>query len=141
MRSNLVLHHHSYRSVTHYISKINVYTTKEAHELLHNAMVITHTFPARAFYRQMRHLLATALRLRSISSADFRAEAKATLKNRYVVVPMLPLYPIARFLNIYLVKRGYRDGIAGVNYASLSAIYSAVKYLKFVERRWMTSQT
>ena len=44
------------------------------------------------------------------------------------------LRPIHRFLSIYVLRQGYRDGIEGYLYASLSAYYEWVRWMKRWER-------
>lgn len=128
------LEHHTYASTSHYIDKINTYTDYECEELADRARVTT--LPP--LVRLTRDVLAI---LRFAGSGQdkvsIRTFSKERLKNRYVVRSLLPAYPILRFLNLYLWKRGYRDGGVGLKYAVLSAVYSTLKYVKFFEKRGM----
>jgi glycosyltransferase involved in cell wall biosynthesis len=43
------------------------------------------------------------------------------------------LYPFFEFLNVYLVKRGFLDGLAGLTISTLHAYYVFLKYAKLYE--------
>ncbi len=80
-------------------------------------------------YRDMTHHLKTI---------DFFTEIAAREKDRrgdrLPLIGMLTRPP-ARFLRMYFLKRGYRDGFAGFVVAGLGAFYVFLKYAKLWERR------
>lgn len=135
LRSDLEVNHYSYRDTAHYLSKINLYTTLEAEELTRQGRVYF-VPPVISLCTSIASSWKTARRRGARLDIDsVRDVLKESIKNRYVVLPAMPVYPIARFLSLYLVRRGYLDGAAGLKYAILSAIYSTVKYVKFFEMR------
>jgi glycosyltransferase involved in cell wall biosynthesis len=52
-------------------------------------------------------------------------------------VPMLLIRPIARFFKFYIVKRGFREGIAGLIVALIEAYSVLLKYSKLWEARYV----
>lgn len=59
---------------------------------------------------------------------------KAVRTGRVSGVLHIFLRPIYRFLSIYVLKQGFRDGYAGFCYAVLSGFYEGVRWLKIWER-------
>ena len=43
------------------------------------------------------------------------------------------IHPPARFLKMYVLKRGFRDGIPGAVAAGMGALYAFLKYAKLWE--------
>ncbi len=52
-------------------------------------------------------------------------------KSRHSVFSDILLRPIAQFLNLYIVRRGFLDGLTGLQYAGLSSYYTFRKYWLF----------
>ena len=78
-------------------------------------------------------------RLRDIFSMDAttrRRSAKALSQ----VVP-ITLRPLARFLYVYVWRRGFLDGTAGLMYAFMMAVYEGMISILIWERRRSTSST
>ncbi len=61
--------------------------------------------------------------------------AKRTFKNRFVLIWALPFLPLGKFLRMYVLKLGFRDGLRGLLVAALSAMYVVLKYAKYWEKR------
>lgn len=72
---------------------------------------------------------------------SFSAEAANALvaQGRPVRLRDLVLRPPARFLRCYLLKQGFRDGLAGFVIAVASAFYVFLKYAKYWERMTLAS--
>ena len=135
--SKLQLDHYSYASTHHYVTKINRYTDDEAAELREKAEVVLFP-PVRRWCAAVGR--ATYLLAWKRNRSHARVYAKQTLKNRHVVVILVPLYPVARFFSVYLFRLGILDGWEGLKFAILSAMYSILKYVKFFERRNRVSE-
>lgn len=131
-RAPVVLDHYSYRSTRHYVEKINRYTDLEADELSRNAAFTPHP-PWRSLLADGRQTLASFRQ--SPTRQVLRDSLKMNYKNRYVITRWIWLYPILRFLNLYVLRRGFLDGGAGLKYSSLAAAYSIIKYAKAFERK------
>jgi hypothetical protein len=46
---------------------------------------------------------------------------------------LVPFVPLAKFLHMYVIKAGFRDGMRGFLIAVLSAMYLVLKYAKYWE--------
>lgn len=62
-----------------------------------------------------------------------RAIYKQRLKNKVDLVWLLPFHPFLRFFYMYIVRAGFRDGIAGFWVAYTSAVVEAMKMLRIWE--------
>jgi glycosyltransferase involved in cell wall biosynthesis len=62
-----------------------------------------------------------------------RAIYKQRLKNKVDLVWLLPFHPFLRFFYMYVVRAGFRDGIAGFWVAYVSAVVEAMKMLRIWE--------
>lgn len=80
-------------------------------------------------YRDMAHHLDTI-----DFFTDIAAREKESRGRGGAIVGMF-FRPPARFVRMYLVQRGYRDGFAGFVMAGLGALYVFLKYAKLWERR------
>lgn len=132
-RSALEFEHYSYSSTRHYVEKINRYTDLEAAELLAQAHV-TALPPVRLLTRSLVAVVSE-IRAEGYSATALRDSLKRNIKNRFVIRTLLPFYPAGRFVHLYFLRRGYRDGFPGLRYAILSACYSVLKYVKLFEIR------
>ncbi len=56
----------------------------------------------------------------------------AQARSRFVVAKLL-VSPVAMFLKLYVLKRGFLDGIPGLIASVLSAVHEFVKYAKYYE--------
>lgn len=130
-RSKLEFDHYSYESTRHYLAKIQAYTDHEAQELHREAR---HTVlpPVGAL---LLALARVGMESKVADAGSLRDSAKRNLKNRFVVLAFLPLYPLARFVHIYFVRLGFLDGGVGLKYAALSMAYSVIKFSKYYELR------
>lgn len=65
----------------------------------------------------------------------FSSQAARTQWNKGLKVSLLKLIgrPLARFFKFYIIKRGYRDGVAGLVVAVSEAFYVFLKYAKLWE--------
>lgn len=128
-RSTLECQHFSYEDTRHYLQKIQRYTDDEARELSRAA---THTLlpPGRQL---VMAATSVAREMRNPDDDSLRRLLKRHFKNQFVIDILLPFYPIARFLNVYLMRSGFRDRGPGLKYAALSAAYSIIKYAKYYE--------
>jgi glycosyltransferase involved in cell wall biosynthesis len=66
---------------------------------------------------------------------DFTEIAAREKRGRGVRRPVLRMlvHPPARFLKMYLLKRGFRDGVPGAVAAGMGALYAFLKYAKLWE--------
>jgi len=102
------------KGVGHWIERHNAYSTLEARQILqnrreHKAFSVRLAFTARDFHERRFHQKELFYRL--------------------------PLRAVVKFLILYVGKRGFLDGRAGLTYAVLSAIY---EYLIVVKVRELT---
>ena len=65
---------------------------------------------------------------------DIAAREKLARGGRWPVFSMLT-HPPMKFLKMYLLQRGFREGVAGVLLAGLGAFYVFLKYAKLWELR------
>lgn len=67
----------------------------------------------------------------------FSSQAARTLdeKSRTMSLTKLIARPLARFLKFYLLKQGYKDGVAGLIVAVNESVYVFLKYAKLWERQ------
>ena len=80
-------------------------------------------------YRDMAH------HIRTINSfTDIAADQKVERRVRWPVLRML-FHPPAKFLKMYVLQRGFRDGVVGLLVAGLGALYVFLKYAKVWERQ------
>ena len=64
---------------------------------------------------------------------DISARGKLGRPPRWPALRML-VHPPARFIKMYLLRRGWRDGVPGVIAAGMGALYAFLKYAKLWER-------
>ncbi len=94
------------KGISHWISRHNNYSTLEAREI--------------AAARE--HAAAGARRFR-LRSAFFERDFHARRFHQKELFYRLPGRPLVKFLLLYLGKRGFLDGSAGLQYALLQSIY------------------
>lgn len=76
-----------------------------------------------------------AQHIRTINSfTNIAAEQKVRRQVRWPILRMLT-HPPAKFLKMYLLQRGFRDGLPGLVIAGLGAFYVFLKYAKLWELR------
>jgi len=80
-------------------------------------------------YRDLAHHLRTV-----DSFTGIAAREKDLRGDRFPLLGMATRPP-ARFLRMYIARRGYRDGFAGFILAGIAALYVFLKYAKLWERR------
>jgi len=117
------LMHYSYRNVQEHVERAVLRSAPlDAQELVQNSGQLSWFLPRpvlEAFWQQLikgpRNPLA------------FRMLYKKIIRNRLEIVWMLPLWPIIRFVDRFVLRQGFRDGIYGFWIAVLSAVYEAVR--------------
>lgn len=122
--------HHSHPSLREYLLNLNECTSLEAQEALALGVERSWLPPFRPLWR------ATGRWVRSDRS--YRAAysiLKEELKNRFEWVPLQPLAPLLRFLQMYVLQRGFLEGRHGLYLSLLSAVYVFVKQVKLWELR------
>jgi glycosyltransferase involved in cell wall biosynthesis len=98
------------KGMSHWLARHNNYSSLEAQQILDNrtrsneGFSLWQALAAKDFHRRRYHQKELFYRL--------------------------PLRPIAKFLLLYLVKRGFLDGRAGLTYATLQAVYEYMIVLK-----------
>ncbi|MEX1254297.1 MAG: glycosyltransferase family 2 protein [Dehalococcoidia bacterium] len=122
--------HYSHPTVRDYLENMNRCTSLEAQEALALRQRGSWLPPTGPLLRAGRRWLAGD---RSYQSAH--AALKDELKNRYAWTPLQPFAPLLRFLQMYLLQRGFRDGRHGLYLSLLSATYVLVKQIKLWELR------
>lgn len=93
----------------HWLDKHNHYSSLEARQIIYNRRTRREYSPLKAFI-----------------SRDFN-ERRFHQKELFY---RLPLRPFIKFLIIYVLKRGFLDGKAGLTYATLQSIYEYMIVLK-----------
>jgi hypothetical protein len=71
-------------------------------------------------------------RWRDLLAAGDKVERRRILKE---LAQRLPMRPLARFVYVYLVRRGFLDGRAGLRYAMLLAMYQWAIDMNLAELR------
>ena len=122
--------HHSHPTVQEYLANLNQCTSLEAEEAIALGMRSSWLPPIGAWWRAVRRWSASD---RSPQSA--RTILKEELKNREAWVPLQPFAPLLRFLQMYVLQRGFLDGRHGLYLSLLSAVYVLVKQVKLWELR------
>lgn len=107
------------KGISHWIEKHNHYSTLEARQILNNRMSHANFSVIRAF-----------------TERDFH-ERRFHQKELFY---RLPLRPLIKFLLLYIIKRGFLDGRAGLTYAVLQSIYEYFIVLKTRELEAQQSQ-
>ena len=100
------------KGINHWLDRHNAYSTFEARQIMENRR--THT--AFSF-------------MKAFSAADFH-ERRFHQKELFYRVPWRP---VVKFLLLYVGKRGFLDGRAGLTYAMLQAMYEYMIVLKVRE--------
>lgn len=122
--------HDSHPTLHEYIENMNRCTSLEAQEAIALGVRRGWLPPIGPLWRTARRWLASD---RSYRSAY--AILKDELKNRYQWLPLQPFAPLLRFLQMYLLQRGFLDGRHGLYLSLLSAVYVFVKQVKLWELR------
>lgn len=102
------------KGYAHWLTRHNSYSTFEAQQILANRQ--THANDGGLF-----HHLASALRARDFHERRFHQKE---------VFYRLPGRPFIKFLLLYVLKRGFLDGAAGLTYSTLQSIYEYFIVLK-----------
>lgn len=100
------------KSITHWFSKHNSYSTSEAGQIVDNRRTQTGFSLKKAFL--------------SKNSNERRFHQKELYYR-------MPLRPVVMFILLYIVKRGFLDGRAGLTFAILRAVYEYMIVLKVSE--------
>ncbi len=100
------------KGVGHWLERHNSYSRFEAQQIMAN-----------------RKEHASFSLLKAFTSADFH-EKRFHQKELFY---RLPARPLIKFFLLYILKRGFLDGIAGFRYAALQAIYEYMIVLKVDE--------
>jgi glycosyltransferase involved in cell wall biosynthesis len=100
------------KGMSHWLDRHNSYSTLEARQIMEN-----------------RDRQASFSLLKAFSARDFH-ERRFHQKELFY---RIPLRPLVKFLILYIVKRGFLDGRAGLRYALLQAIYEYMIVLKVRE--------
>lgn len=122
--------HYSHPSLRDYLENLNLCTSLEAKEALSLGVRSTWLPPLGALTRAGQRWLASAHTRQSA-----RAILKDELKNRYQWIPLQPFAPLLRFLQMFVLQRGFLDGRHGLYLSLLSAVYVFVKQAKLWELR------
>ena len=78
-------------------------------------------------YRNISH------HIEKVNDFTTLAARKMFEQGRRAGVLKIALYPFFEFLKVYLVKRGFLDGLAGLTISTLHAYYVFLKYAKLYE--------
>lgn len=122
--------HYSHPTLREYIENMNRCTSLEAEEAVALGVRRSWLPPVGALWRAGRRWLATD---RSFVSGY--AALKDQLKNRVEWMPLQPFAPLLRFVQMYVVQRGFLDGRHGLYLSLLSAVYVFVRQVKLWELR------
>jgi glycosyltransferase involved in cell wall biosynthesis len=102
------------KGIAHWIERHNAYSTLEAQQILQNRRA-GKTFSIR----------------KALTSRDAH-ERRAHQKELFYCIPCRPL---AKFIIVYVVKRGFLDGRAGFQYALLQSYYEHMIVMKVTEAK------
>ncbi len=102
------------KGISHWFSKHNAYSTEEARHIV-SAVDASRTF--------------------SLVKALFSRDIGVRRMHQKALYYKLPLRPLVMFMGLYIGKRGFLDGRAGLVYAILRAIYEYMIVLKADELR------
>ncbi|OGO50362.1 MAG: hypothetical protein A2148_12360 [Chloroflexi bacterium RBG_16_68_14] len=127
--------HNSHPTVHEYLANLNRCTSLEAEEALALGVRRSWLPPIGPLLRAARRWLAGD---RSYAAAY--AILKEELKNRVEWVPLQPFAPLLRFLQMYVLQRGFLDGRHGLYLSLLSAVYVFVKQVKLWDLRRAQTQ-
>jgi glycosyltransferase involved in cell wall biosynthesis len=97
------------KGISHWLARHNSYSTLEAKQIRDN--------------RQARHAFSP---IKALTARDFH-ERRFQQKELFY---RMPARPILKFLVLYVAKRGFLDGNAGLTYAVLQSIYEYMIVLK-----------
>jgi hypothetical protein len=100
------------KGIGHWLERHNAYSRFEAEQIVAN-----------------RRQNAGFSLLKAFTAKDFH-ERRYNQKELFY---RIPLRPFVKFLLLYVVKRGFLDGVAGLRYAMLQAIYEYMIVLKVEE--------
>ncbi len=107
------------KGMTHWLNRHNSYSSLEAEQILRNRAV-NEPF--------------------SVMQAFFAANCNQRRFHQKELFYHLPARPLLKFLLLYVVKRGFLDGRAGLNYAMLQSFYESMIVLKTQEQSRKTSR-
>ena len=122
--------HYSHPTIEDYLTNLNRCTSLEAEEALALGVRRSWLPPVGALWQAGRRWLMSD---RSYRSA--RGALKDELKNREEWIPLQPCAPLLRFLQMYVLQRGFVDGRHGLYLSLLSAVYVFVKQAKLWDLR------
>jgi glycosyltransferase involved in cell wall biosynthesis len=100
------------KGITHWLARHNSYSSLEAQEIMNNRAARRTFHPWQAFL------------------AKDRSQRRAHQKQLFY---RLPARPLVKFFLLYLGKRGFLDGRAGLDYALLQSFYESMIVLKTKE--------
>lgn len=124
------LAHDSHPTLHEYIDNMNRCTSLEAQEALLLGARRSWLPPIGPLWRAARRWLA--------SDRSYRRGyeiLKDELKNRFEWIPLQPFAPLLRFLQMYVLQRGFLDGRHGLYLSLLSAVYVFAKQVKLWQLR------
>ncbi len=120
--------HYSHPTLRDYLENLNRCTSLEAEEALTLGARNTWLPPLGALVRAGRRWLASDRSYRSL-----RAALKDEIKNRYRWTLLQPFAPLLRFIQMFVLQRGFLDGRHGLYLSLLSAVYVFVAQAKLWE--------
>jgi hypothetical protein len=127
------LRHYSHPTVSDYLANMDRCTTLEVEEALALSEQGSWLPPTGPVLRATGRWLAGDRTYRSAHAA-----LKDELKNRHAWLPLQPFAPFLRFLQMFVIQRGYRDGRYGLYLSLLSSVYVLVRQIKLWELRRST---
>ena len=90
----------------------------------------TAILPGEIYHFTYKNMAEQFSRLHSLSSIAAREEFEM---GRRANIPSLFINPILRMLKFYFLKKGYREGMAGLVVAGVEGVYTYMKYAKLWE--------
>ena len=122
------LMHDNIQAINEHMTTALRATDGEAREMLANGVCFYMLLPWRPIVAYVRELCGgpcTYLRAYLLAKKHF--------KNRAIVLWYIPIAPAVKFLRMFVLQQGYKDGIHGFWVAVLSAMYVVLKYAKYWE--------
>jgi glycosyltransferase involved in cell wall biosynthesis len=115
--------HYSYRSVQEHAERAILRSAPlDVQELVQNGGKL-YWFLPRSVVKSIFTQIAKGPR----NALAFRMLYKKQIKNRIEIIWMLPMWPLVRFIDRFIIRQGFRDGMYGFWIAALSAVYEIVR--------------
>ncbi|MEM5871812.1 MAG: glycosyltransferase family 2 protein [Candidatus Aenigmatarchaeota archaeon] len=122
--------HYNYENWHHYFVKSNIYSTREAQELLNKKFVTI--YPINALKDFIKNYFKALKNGNSLIGSYIIS--RTSLEN-YEVWWIIPFKPLFAFLRFFIIQQGFRDGVYGLFWALGAAYNRIMKYAKYYDMK------